>query len=219
MSEALALRNTPSQKRAHARMAVILEAAHAVLRREGAEAATATGIAREAGVAVGSFYHYFPNKEAVFLALYEGKLAALRDFAEQAELPSGDWRKQLRAWVVMLKAHELEIGFDFALFDAVHHYARLADIGARHAQAMALATAKRLKDMGSTWSDEALFDVCVHAFFLNASSWLYWRAAGGYAPRAISRLADAVTAVLAPALDGSPEPEGPHVKPQFGVEP
>jgi hypothetical protein len=49
---------------------------------------------------------------------------------------------------------------------------------------------------------------------MNGSSWLYWRASGGYAPRAITRLADAVAAVLEPALDGSSEPPGPHLAPQ-----
>jgi len=210
----LALRNTPLQKRSHERMAAILEAAHAVLRRDGAEAATATGIAQEAGVAVGSFYHYFPNKEAAFLALYEGKLAELRDFATAAELPSGERRQALWAWVVALKEEELRIGFDFALFDAVHHYGRLAAIAARHAEAMAQATAARLRQQGSAWSDAALFDLCLNAFFMNGSSWLYWRASGGYAPRAITRLADAVVAVLEPALDGSAEPPGPHLRPQ-----
>ncbi|WP_337187939.1 TetR/AcrR family transcriptional regulator [Phenylobacterium sp.] len=210
----LALRNAPLQKRAHERMAAILEAAHAVLRRDGAEAATVTGIAQEAGIAVGSFYHYFPNKEAAFLALYEGKLAALREFATATELPAGDRREALRAWIVALKEEELRIGFDFALFDAVHHYSRLAAIAARHAEAMALATAARLRALGSTWSEAALFDLCLNAFFMNASSWLYWRASGGYAPRAITRLADAVVAVVEPAMDGSPEPLGPHLRPQ-----
>lgn len=212
--DALALRNAPLQRRAHERMALILEAAHAVLRRDGAEAATATAIAQEAGVAVGSFYHYFPNKEAVFLALYEGKLGELRAFATAAALPPGDRRAALRAWVVALKEEELRIGFDFALFDAVHHYGRLAAIAARHAEAMAMATAARLRQLGSTWSDAALFDICLNAFFMNGSSWLYWRASGGYAPRAIHRLADAVVAVLEPTLDGSEEPPGPHLAPQ-----
>jgi AcrR family transcriptional regulator len=198
-------------------MALIVEAAHAVLRRDGAEAATATSIAQEAGVAVGSFYHYFPNKEAAFLALYEVKLAALRQFALTAPLPPGDRRESLRSWVVGLKDEELRIGFDFALFDAVHHYGRLAAIGARHAEAMALATVQRVRQLGSTWSDAALFDICLNAFFMNASSWLYWRASGGYAPRATARLADAVVAVLETALDGSLEPDGPHLAPQAGA--
>lgn len=210
---ALAVRNAPSQRRAHERMAAILEAAHAVLRRDGAEAATATGIAQEACVAVGSFYHYFPNKEAAFLALYEGKLAQLRAFAAEAGLPPGDRRESLRAWVVALKEEELRIGFDFALFDAVHHYGRLASIAARHAEAMAMATAGRVRQLGSTWSDAALFDICLNAFFMNGSSWLYWRASGSYAPRAITRLADAVVAVLEPTMNGAPEPPGPHLAP------
>ena len=210
----LALRHQPLQKRAHVRMAAILEAAHAVLRRDGAEAATATGIAREAGVAVGSFYHYFPNKEAAFLALYEGKLSELRTFALDVSPAPGTRREALRTWVVALKEEELRIGFDFALFDAVHHYGRLASIAARHAEAMAQAMVKRLQALGSTWSEAALFDICLNAFFMNGSSWLYWRASGGYAPRAITRLADAVSAVLEATFDPAQEPPGPYLTPQ-----
>ena len=90
------------------------------------------------------------------LALYEGKLAELRAFAASTPLAAdGDRREALRAWVIALKEEELRIGFDFALFDAVHHYGRLASIGARHAEAMALATAARARQLGSTWSDAA----------------------------------------------------------------
>jgi AcrR family transcriptional regulator len=210
----LAPRNAPVQARGRRSIARILEAAHVVLRRDGSEAATTVAFAAEAGVAVGSLYHYFPNKEAVILALYEEKLTALRAFTLTLPGPAGDWRGDLRAWILAIKAHELKIGFDFALFDAVQHYARLNAVAHEHADGMAKVFAARLRALGSGWSDAALYDVALNAFFLNASSWLYWQASGGYAQRATDRLADAVIAVVAPALEGDAEPEGPHLKPR-----
>lgn len=213
-TEGLAPRNAPVQDRARRSIARILEAAHVVLRRDGSEAATTVAIAAEAGVAVGSLYHYFPNKEAVILALYEQKLAALRGFTQALPGPSGDWRADLRGWVLAVKACELEIGFDFALFDAVQHYTRLNAVAEEHADQMAWVLAAQLRSLGAKWSDAALYDLALSAFYLNAASWLYWRASGGYAQRAAERQADAVIAVVAPALEGAPEPEGPHLTPR-----
>ena len=49
----------------------ILEAAVASFRKKGFDAATMRDVAREAGVALGAAYYYFPSKEAVVLAYYE----------------------------------------------------------------------------------------------------------------------------------------------------
>lgn len=206
-------RTAPVQERAKRSIARILEAAHEVLRRDGAEAATTVAFAAQAGVAVGSLYNYFPNKEAVILALYDQKLTALRAFTTALPAPSGPWRENLKGWILAIKRHELEIGFDFALFDAVQHYARLAEPAAIHADGMARELTARLRAMGATWSDAALYDLALNAFFLNASSWLYWRAAGAYAERASERLAEAIIAVVAPAVEGAPEPGPPYLKP------
>jgi len=207
-------RNAPVQDRSRRSIARILEAAHEVLRRDGAEAATTITIAAQAGVAVGSLYHYFPNKEAVILALYDEKLTALRAFTAGLRTAEGDWRDSLRTWILAIKRHELEIGFDFSLFEAVQHYARLAEVAEDHAEGMAKALVMRLKQLGAIWSDAALYDLALNAFYLNASSWLYWRASGGYAQRASDRLAAAVLAVVAPAMEGEAEPDGPHLAPR-----
>lgn len=110
-----------------------------------------------------------------------------------------------------MKEKELEVGFDFALFEAVHHYARLSDVARAHATGMARAAASHLKAPGAQWSDAALFDLCVHAFLIHNATWLYWRISGGFDRRAIERLADAVIALAAPAMEGKPEPIGPHL--------
>lgn len=51
------------------RVESILDAAEQVIADVGYDAATTDAIAKRAGASMGSFYHFFPNKEAVLAAL------------------------------------------------------------------------------------------------------------------------------------------------------
>jgi AcrR family transcriptional regulator len=73
------VRRVPQQGRSREKVRRILDAADALLAREGAGALVTTRIAREAGIAVGSIYSYFPDKEAIVEAL------ALRHWASVTE--------------------------------------------------------------------------------------------------------------------------------------
>lgn len=64
-------RKKPTQVRARSTVEYIIEAAKRVIISEGYEAASTNRIAEIAGVSVGSLYQYFPNKEAILLALVE----------------------------------------------------------------------------------------------------------------------------------------------------
>ncbi|MGZ3416487.1 MAG: TetR/AcrR family transcriptional regulator [Polyangiales bacterium] len=66
-------RKRPSQARSKQTVAFILEGAARVFRREGF-AATTNRIAEAAGVSIGTLYEYFPNKEALLVALAERHL-------------------------------------------------------------------------------------------------------------------------------------------------
>ncbi len=57
----------------------IVDAAGRVLAESGYEGASANRIAAEAGISSGSFYQYFPNKDAVILAVLERFSAELTD--------------------------------------------------------------------------------------------------------------------------------------------
>jgi AcrR family transcriptional regulator len=59
----------PKQKRADERKGRILDAALALFSARGYHGATAKAIAAEAGVATGSFYRYFRDKKAAFMAV------------------------------------------------------------------------------------------------------------------------------------------------------
>jgi AcrR family transcriptional regulator len=77
------LRRPPIQRRSTERVERILEAAQRVLDREGAEALSTVRVAEEAGVSIGSLYHWYPDKEAIAEAL------ALRYWDELADLIEG----------------------------------------------------------------------------------------------------------------------------------
>ena len=72
-------RRVPQQDRGERRVAEVLEAAAAVIAAQGYEAATMTEIAERAGASIGALYQYFPNKDAIALALrrqYGDEMAA-----------------------------------------------------------------------------------------------------------------------------------------------
>lgn len=67
----LARRKQPRQARARVTVDSILQAAREIIEKRGFSDITTTVIAEKAGVSIGSFYEYFPSKEAVLIALYE----------------------------------------------------------------------------------------------------------------------------------------------------
>jgi len=62
-------RRVPQQDRGERRVAEVLEAAAAVIAAQGFEGTTMTEIAEKAGASIGALYQYFPNKDAIALAL------------------------------------------------------------------------------------------------------------------------------------------------------
>lgn len=66
---ALSPRKSPRQERSRRTVARILAAAAHVFHEQGYSAATTNDIADEAGVSIGSLYQYFPNKDALLVAL------------------------------------------------------------------------------------------------------------------------------------------------------
>jgi AcrR family transcriptional regulator len=67
-------RRTPLQRRSIETVDALLEAAAQVFERHGYAAGTTNRIAERAGVSIGSLYQYFPNKDAVLVALTERHL-------------------------------------------------------------------------------------------------------------------------------------------------
>jgi AcrR family transcriptional regulator len=71
----LAPRKRPVQQRSKETVEAILEAAGQVFASHGFAGGTSNRIAERAGVSIGSFYQYFPNKDAIVVALMERHMA------------------------------------------------------------------------------------------------------------------------------------------------
>jgi AcrR family transcriptional regulator len=70
-------RRHPRQRRARQTVEAILDAVIRILKREGFAAITTNHVAQVAGVSIGSLYQYFPDKQAIFVALHERHLAEI----------------------------------------------------------------------------------------------------------------------------------------------
>lgn len=69
---ALKARKVPGQARSQETVSVILEASARILESDGLRGFNTNAIAAKAGISVGSLYQYFPNKDAIVLALIGG---------------------------------------------------------------------------------------------------------------------------------------------------
>ena len=92
-------------------MAAILEAAADQIAHEGFAAMTTNRVAARAGVSIGSLYQYFPNKQALLVALLEEHLGALgpvveRSLEEMADpaIPFGEALR--RMFVALVGLHD-----------------------------------------------------------------------------------------------------------------
>lgn len=74
----------------------ILEAAARLFARKGFEKTTTADICAAAGISSGSLFHYFPNKRAIFLAIFE------QDGRDNAELLAAADRNE-DAWAGLLE--------------------------------------------------------------------------------------------------------------------
>ncbi len=117
-------RRLPVQARARATFEAILEASARVLVERGYDAASTNRVAEVAGVSIGTLYQYFPNKEALFVALIE------RHFDEQVELLQrmvgslidAPLAEAVRAYVgALFEAHANDKAFHDAILQQVTH--------------------------------------------------------------------------------------------------
>jgi len=113
--------STSSEKRSPVRTKVreavseaILDAAEQVALENGIEAATAAAIAQRAGVAVGTLYNYFPDRDGILAALFKTRRAAIVPALDVAadETKALPFEERLRAYVRRL----LEVFDDNASF-------------------------------------------------------------------------------------------------------
>lgn len=109
----------PGKRRRDERLAALLDAAAALFVEKGLAATSIDDIAERAGVAKGTFYHYFQDRAAMLEGL---RKRYSQHFAEAAEAAIGNcsdcWQQRLHAWVDTVAREYLA---SYALHDAIFH--------------------------------------------------------------------------------------------------
>lgn len=107
------MKKQPKQQRALITLETLVEAATYILRDEGPRGFTANKVAERAGVNIGSFYQYFPNKEALLFhvaqIIWERQLAQLMPILTR---PGLDHAEKLRDFIrafFMIEAQEADL--------------------------------------------------------------------------------------------------------------
>jgi len=97
------VRKIPRQRRARASVDFVLEAAAQVLEAEGEAGFNTNAVAERAGVSIGTLYRYFPDKQAILLALAlretEAHRQAITSVLEGAERGLAKDRAMIRAFL------------------------------------------------------------------------------------------------------------------------
>ncbi|WP_374570605.1 TetR/AcrR family transcriptional regulator [Phenylobacterium sp.] len=72
-------RRRPKQERSKATETAVLEAAAQILEEAGEAGFNTNRVAERAGVSIGSLYQYFPNKQAILVALSRREVGRMRE--------------------------------------------------------------------------------------------------------------------------------------------
>lgn len=91
-SGAYPLRRTPTQDRASRQVERILDAACAEVVERGYDAASTSGIAKRAEIAVGSVYRYFPDKRSLIQAIERRNQARYTEAVSERLADVTSWR-------------------------------------------------------------------------------------------------------------------------------
>jgi AcrR family transcriptional regulator len=139
-ADALRPRKKPLQSRSRDTVATILTAAAQVFTKRGYAATSTNHIAQRAGVSIGSLYEYFPNKDAVLVALMEQHLlegeAILTRVALETPRGAPHVREIIRRFVhAMVELHAKDRALHRLLFEEAplpkHMRRQLAEIETR----------------------------------------------------------------------------------------
>ncbi len=156
-------RKRPTQRRSRETVDAILDGAAQVFERSGYAAGTTNRIAERAGVSVGSVYEYFPNKDAIVVALAERELDKEREalLAILARPPAGESLAKLlgRFVLAVVELHAARPNLHRILFEEADHPPRVHACVLRFEEALAHALESSLRARGAGGADP---DTCAH---------------------------------------------------------
>jgi AcrR family transcriptional regulator len=90
---------SPARARAESEVRTLLEAALAVLRRDGTAGFTVAAVLAEAGLSTRAFYRHFASKDELLLALFDADTEVVAARIDAAMAAAPDARAALLAWV------------------------------------------------------------------------------------------------------------------------
>ena len=93
-------------------------AAHEVFSKKGYKATGISEIAKQAGMAVGSFYNYYDSKEAIFLDIYIDE----NNRARQAMIEEIDWQMDMVELVSQIFGRSRSLVSSNTIADELHGY-------------------------------------------------------------------------------------------------
>ncbi len=120
-SKILIFKGGISLKKAKPKYMQIIDAAVIVIAENGYHQAQVSKIAKQAGVADGTIYLYFKNKEDILISLFEEKMGSFIEEIDQMIAGKGTATEKL---LMMIEAH-------FSLLSADHHLAIVTQLELR----------------------------------------------------------------------------------------
>jgi AcrR family transcriptional regulator len=108
-------RKLPRQARSRASFAAILDGCARVLERGGYESLTTNRVAEAAGVGIGTLYDFFPNREAIVVALAEERLARLATVVQEG-LAEAEGQDAVPALDLLIRRIVRAVAADRALY-------------------------------------------------------------------------------------------------------
>lgn len=202
-SRPLGLRRAPLQSRAQLTFDHILDATARLLEKVGPEGLNTNSIARAAGINIATLYQYFPNKQAVQLALFRRQ--AERRVALARSLLAGigrspDWPDRIDAFVDGMARVRDELPGTVALMQSMRADPELREYNLRVAEEVTDAIASELVRAARLTADRARV-VARCALEVNSALLDVWQMSpSGRDPALLDELKQLLRRYLAPYL-------------------
>ena len=193
-------RRRPKQRRAQQTVEAILDAVVRVLKREGFSAITTNRIAEVAGVSIGSVYQYFPDKQAIFVALHQRHIDQIDRMVESklVEHAASSLDGLMKAMIEgMIDAHSVDPELYQLLATEVPHRAEgTRDFAVRLHGAFRLALSSKAHELQKGRDLDQLVFVVTHMVESLSHGALFRRPAGLSLTAAKTEVVRAVLAYL-----------------------
>ena len=202
----LELRHAPRQSRSKATFEQILDATAELLEQKGLEAINTNAIARAAGINVATLYQYFPNKQAVLLALFtrfstQRIETASRGFAGISR--DADWRAKVAATVDGLFELRRRLPGTAALMQAMRVYPELRAYHRDRRAQVAQPLADEIAAASKVSAEEAML-VATCAVEAHVAMLDFWQIeTGGRDERIVEQVKQMMSRYLAPYFEGA----------------